>query len=518
MKNLSIVLLLAILASATFCTRKGTLEKEPNNSFSTANTVTLDALYAGSMDSPGDRDFYTLQITNRGVIDVQVSGVKGTNLAFKIWKGDEEPRLIKWVDDNRKSSPERMANISVNPGSYYLEIFQSDRDPRKSAKESPYEFTLKWREAVAEESEPNDSKDDADTLHADQEITGYYSPAYNRMNDDKENLNREEDWYVIDVALKSDASRLMDLSLSGVTGVNAIMRLYDSVGALLAESDNGGPDEPEMISGAGIKKSGSYYIMVASKGYTANHEEPYKLNATLKEHDSGAEIEPNGDFDRSNVISNNIMTGRINTKDDIDMFTYEISGEPAVLRIELRPSEDMDAILTIYSASREKIVDINAGGKGKKEIFPNFYTDKSFYLAVSAKTGEKLPAGEYILSVTPIENAEHQEREPNNDISQANRIKDKSIAGYTSFKGDKDFFVLTYDSRVKEKFEVNGVKGGAIKVSITDPLGYIIKSVDVKGDRKMIFSEMIDKKGYIIVESEIENYDNPYTIYLRGAQ
>jgi hypothetical protein len=258
--------------------------------------------------------------------------------------------------------------------------------------------------------------------------------------------------------------------------------------------------------------------MVASKSYTANHEEPYKLNATLKEHDSGREIEPNGDFDRSNVISNNIITGKINTKEDIDMFMYEISGEPAVLRIELRPAEDMDAILTIYSASREKIVDINAGGKGKKEIFPNFFSDKSFYLAVSAKTGEKLPAGEYILSVTPVENAEHQEREPNNDISQANRFKDKTIAGYTSFKGDKDFFLLTYDSRVKEKFEVNGVKGGEIRVSITDPLGYIIKSVDIKGDRKMIFSEMIDKKGYIIVESETENYDNPYTIYLRGPQ
>jgi hypothetical protein len=44
------------------------------------------------------------------------------------------------------------------------------------------------------------------------------------------------------------------------------------------------------------------------------------------------------------------------------------------------------------------------------------------------------------------------------------------------------------------------------------------KTVDVRGEKKVIFSEMIDKKGYIIVESVTESYDYPYTINLRGGE
>ena len=514
----SIITIVVLLITVSSCSKKGRMEKEPNNSFSTANEIILDERFLGFMDSPNDRDFYALHCKQRSIIDIQLSGVKGINLAFKIWKGEDDPKLIKWVDDNRKSSPERFANLSVTPGTYYIEIFQSDRDAKKADKENPYELILKSREAITEESEPNDSKDEADAIHPDKEITGYFSPAYNRLNNDKENLHREEDWYVMDVNLKSDSPMLMDVTLTGVSGVNSVLYIYDSEDNEIAMSDNGGTGEPEAITGAGIKKSGSYFILVASKGCTANHEEPYTLKASLRERDSGAEMEPNNNFETANNISNNVIMGKISSKDDKDIFLYQVNGGPSIYRIELRPPDDMDAMMTLYSIDRELIIDINSGGKGRKEVHPDFFTDKDFYIAVTAKSGDRLSAGEYVLSVTPLKNIDNMEHEPNNDISQANKFNGKSISGFTSYKGDKDYFSLAYDSRIREKFEVRGVKGGTIKVSITDPLGYITKSVDVQGDRKIIFSEMIDKKGYIIIESVSEDYDNPYIINLRGAQ
>ncbi|HOT43778.1 MAG TPA: hypothetical protein PLM53_04930 [Spirochaetota bacterium] len=493
------------------------MEKEPNNSFSTASDIRPDERFLGFMGTPHDRDFYRIRVDGRAILDIQLSGVKGINLAMKIWKGGEEPKLIKWIDDNRKSSPERMANLTVTAGDYYIEVFQSDRDQKKSDRENAYELMLKKREAISEESEPNDSRDDADTLHLNKEITGYFSPAYNRLNEQKENLHREEDWFAIDVNLKDGTPELMDVSLSGVSDVNSVLYLYDSEGMEIAMSDNGGAGEPESINGAGIKKSGTYYIMVASKGYTANHEEPYTLNAALKEHDSGTEMEPNNDFESANVFSN-IIAGRINSKDDKDVYLCQANGGPSIYRIELRPPEDMDAIMTLYNSDREKIIDINSGARSKKEVYPNFYTDKDFYIAVSARTGDKVPAGEYMLAVTPFKSIADQEREPNNEQSQANKLTGKMITGFTSTRGDKDYFIISGDSRIKQKFEIQGVRGGAIKVSVTDPLGYIIKTIDVPGDRKAVFSEMIDKKGYLIIEAETENYDNPYTVNLRGAQ
>ncbi len=517
MRTFAAAICVILLFPIMYCSKKGKTEKEPNNSFSTASEITQDERFLGFMGTPNDRDFYLIRAKSRGILDIQLSGVKGINLAMKIWKGGEEPKLIKWIDDNRKSSPERMANLPVISGDYYIEVFQSDRDQKKSDKENTYELFLKNRDAISEESEPNDSRDDADTLHVNKEITGYFSPAYNRLNEDKDNLHREEDWFAVDVSLKNDSFEVMDVSVSGVGDVNPVLYLYDSEGEVISMSDNGAAGEPESISGAGIKKSGTYYVMVASKGYTANHEEPYTLNVTVKEHDSGTEMEPNNDTETSNKFSN-IISGRINSKDDKDVFLYEAISGPSIYRIELRPPEDMDAILTIYTIDREKIIDINSSGRSRKEVYPNFYTEKDFYIAVSARTGDRVPAGEYILSVTPFKNIADQEREPNNEISLANKMTGKTISGFTSSRGDKDYFVLTGDSRIKQKFEVRGAKGGSIKVSVTDPLGYIIKSIDVQGDRKTVFSEMIDKKGYLIIEAITENYDNPYTVLVRGAQ
>ncbi len=499
------------------CSKKGKMENEPNNSFSTANEITMDERFIGFMEGPNDRDFFVVHVKERKVLDTQLSGVKGINMAVKIWKGGDDPKLIKWVDDNRKSSPERFANLSVTPGYYYFEICQSDRDQKKSNKENPYELILKSRDAISEESEPNDSREDADTIRMDNEITGYFSPAYNRLNENTEYLHREEDWFALDVNLKSDTPRLMNVTLSGVSDVNSLLYIYNSDGELISMADNGGTGEPEAISGAGIKTTGTYYVMVASKGYSANHEEPYALSITIKEHESGNEMEPNNDFDSSNSFNNSI-SGRIKSKDDKDVFLYQLSNGPGAYRIELRCPDDMDGILALYTIDREKIMDINGGGKGKRGVFPNYSSDKDFYITVSARSADKIPSNEYVLSVVSLANTENQEREPNNELSQANKITGKSISGFTSFRGDKDYFILAYDTRVKQKFEIQGARGGSIKVSVTDPLGFIIKSKDVQGDRNVVFTEMIDKKGYIIVEAVTENYDNPYVIKLRGAQ
>ena len=509
------IIILPLLVHAASCSRKGQTEKEPNNTFSTATPITEESRILGFMDTPGDRDFYSLSIGKKRIADIQLSGVKGINLALRIWKGESEPKTVKWIDDNRKSSPERIPNMCFTPGTYYLEVFQSDRDPKRADRENGYELSIKTRDAVSEESEPNDSKGNADTLHPDREMTGYFAPAYNRLNDDQANLHREEDWFAVDVSLKADVPAMMTVNLSGVAGVNSILFLYDADENEIARSDKGGTGEPESLSGVGIQKSGTYYVMVASKGYMANYDEPYTVSVSLKEHDSGAEMESNDDFGTANTIVNNVITGKINSRDDRDFFLYKVN-EPSLYRIELRPPEDMDGLFSLYGKDREKIIDINNAGKGKKEVYPDFYADRDFYVAVSARAAGALSTGDYILSVTPLAGADNFEREPNNELTRANILKNGKISGFTSYKADKDYFLLTYTRQIKERFEVRGVKNGEIRVSITDPMGYIIKSVDIRGDRVTEFTEMVDKMGYIIVEPVVENYDNPYTITLRG--
>ena len=77
------------------------------------------------------------------------------------------------------------------------------------------------------------------------------------------------------------------------------------------------------------------------------------------------------------------------------------------------------------------------------------------------------------------------------------------------------YFYLEYPARVRCNFTVKGIKNSKLKISVTDPLGYIIKTVTVAGNQRKSFTEMIDLKGFLIVESEAENYDEPYSINIR---
>ena len=70
------------------------------------------------------------------------------------------------------------------------------------------------------------------------------------------------------------------------------------------------------------------------------------------------------------------------------------------------------------------------------------------------------------------------------------------------------------DERVKKRFVLNGIKDSILKISITDPLGYIIKTIILEGNESKTFDEMIDRKGYLIVETQKENYKEPYFIVI----
>src|SRR4030042_7036169 len=214
MRIITTTIILILLAICSSCSRKGQEEKEPNNSFAESNAVVPDTAMTGYMNSANDRDYFVLDAVPGSIYDIQLSGVKGINCSIVIWKGYDEPKLVKWIDDNRKSSPERFANLSATGGTYYIEILESDRDPKKENRETPYELRVKAREAISEETEPNDSKEEAGPLTPDREVTGFFSPAYNRGNENKDNLHREEDWYMFEANLASDSPALADATLS----------------------------------------------------------------------------------------------------------------------------------------------------------------------------------------------------------------------------------------------------------------------------------------------------------------
>ena len=61
-------ILLSFMLCISGCLKKGNVEKEPNNSFSGANTIELARKISGYIDTKEDRDFYRLDIENDSII------------------------------------------------------------------------------------------------------------------------------------------------------------------------------------------------------------------------------------------------------------------------------------------------------------------------------------------------------------------------------------------------------------------------------------------------------------------
>ncbi len=106
------------------------------------------------------------------------------------------------------------------------------------------------------------------------------------------------------------------------------------------------------------------------------------------------------------------------------------------------------------------------------------------------------------------------EIEPNDEKKNATPVKGDMISGYTTRKGDTDHFLLEYPGRKRIRFEINIPKYCRLRVSVTDPLGYVVRSVEVEGAAERKFHEMIDQRGYVIVKTLKENFREPYEIKL----
>ncbi len=499
------------------CSVKKDSEVEPNNVFSAANPLNVGNPMVGFIDSREDRDFYILSVEEPCISDISISGIKGVNHSLSLWRGGVSPALLKTADDNRKSSPERLKNLYLEAGEYYIAVQHGDRDQKNENRETPYTLTCETRVPVAEEFEPNDSILAANRIQLNTETSGFFSPAYNRLNLGKENLYREEDWFGFSVARETDDPVILTIDVSGVPGVNSELYLLNSGGEVIASSDNGSSGMPEAINNAGIAQDGDYFIMLTGKGYGSNNDEPYVLRLATGAYDRSNEFEVNDSFDRANVIHENSIRGRIDSPNDRDCFLYEpVQG--GYHRIEIRPAGLVDLRAVVHDATGNMLTELNYAGAGEPEIFADYYIGAPIYLTVFSPEALQGVDMAYSCAITPLSSSSAFEKENNNSKENATPLPQGEMLGYISYKGDRDFYIMESPRKMMKELVITGVKGGEIKVSVTDPLGYTLKSVLVRGDSRVTIREMIEGRGFIVVDPVKENYDHPYRLQAGGAK
>ncbi len=505
------ILLIIFFSLALSCKISKNSETEPNNTFADANPLELNKEVTGFIESENDIDNFYLNIDEEQILKIELSGIKGVNHSINIYKNeDSKPQLIKVIDDNRKSSSETFANLFVHPGQYILTITHGSRDLKKGNSETSYQMKITSRSYINEEKEPNDTPFTATEIADKSIISGFFSPSQNSLNNDQKNKMQELDLYKFNINVTDSIPVLIDLNLTGVNGIDSIVSILNSSLEEIITLDGAGTGEGETVSDFGIRESGIYYIQVSSKNFLSNNETPYELKLNYKVYDQNSELESNNSFEKANIIQNNIINGKINGLADQDFYEFIPPFKNKYYKAGCSSVEGLDIIMAIYDNNRNKLFEINNAGPGGSEKIPYFMIKNPVYISVSASA---LPADEakYTLDIEKFESNEVIEIEPNNTKTAANLIND-GITGFINYKNDTDFYQIKVEERKKVKITVRGTKGGRIKVSTTDQLGFIIKTKEVVSDEETSFIEIFDKKGFIIVEPVVPDFEFPYLI------
>jgi len=102
------------------------------------------------------------------------------------------------------------------------------------------------------------------------------------------------------------------------------------------------------------------------------------------------------------------------------------------------------------------------------------------------------------------------EGEPNNTKEQAGIIT-SDMNGYLSYKGDKDFYLFENPGRSEVEITLAHNGSDASTLSVTDNLGYIIRTIESQNG-SVIINEFVNDRLYIIVETTGQGSEQPYRI------
>jgi hypothetical protein len=319
------------------------------------------------------------------------------------------------------------------------------------------------------ESEPNDSRDQANEIRLGESIKGFFQK------------RGDYDWYKL--VISGSEKNIIRIDISGVAGVDVSLGIYDEAGHELKRDSRSPKGEPEAIIRFGIKE-GTFYI--SAYGRESNDKDPYTLSTRLiGPWEEGQEFEPNDDRNQANEIRlGETVEGFFQENRDNDWYKLVID-KPGknIIRIELSGVPEVDVRLDVADEKGTQLKSSNFNRKGESEAIINLGVAEGTYY-INAFGYEVNQDEKYTLStrlIGPWE--EGQEFEPNDSERQANEIHlGETVQGLFQAKNDPDWYKLVIDKPGKNiiRVDLSGVQGVNSFLFIHDSQGYQIKRSDTR--------------------------------------
>jgi hypothetical protein len=244
-------------------------------------------------------------------------------------------------------------------------------------------FNFLARAQVKQESEPNNSYEQANEIRLGETIEGFFQEDY------------DEDYYKLVVDTPGRNSIQVDLSAVG--GVDTRLQIIDKDRNILWDVNDGSDGEPESVEYFTVTV-GTYYIWV--QGSHKNIENKYSLSTRLLgPWQEGREAEPNGDIKWANEIKWNVpFLGRANAQTDTDYYLLNVPAPGLdTTVIQLSGVPEVMWYFQLFDAKENPLDFSSRGEPGSGEEFVKMkFKPGTYYLKVQARSGKNTGA-EYTL-------------------------------------------------------------------------------------------------------------------------
>ncbi len=445
------------------------LEQEPNDHFTQATPIGDKKIIEGTLRTADDIDVFRLDSSRSDqTLSLHIGGIR--NIDFVLSVQNAERRELKRFDETGLGGDERAFDIGLQKAVYYIVV--SNKHKEGGNPKQRYTLKLEYAPAHGRESEPNDRALQAGSITPGGVVTGHYYPSRNLLAEENEFL--EEDWFRISV--HQDGMYLLNVDVSEVPKVDAVLEIYGPNAYKIKEIDAGGVGEAEVLRGFGIRGPVHYYLRLRSKSkHAANAFIPYQILTELIPYRGTREFEANDQRLEATPFARDSIQGTIAPAGDVDWYKISIeSDKRSLLSAQVSGVAGLDLTLQVCDEIGRPLRTIDNRGKEHPETLTGIgVSGGDYYLVVAEKSGKRSDARSgYTLTHGVVDYPEGLEFELNDSSGSAQVIEvGRSIDGYIAPKGDQDYYSFNVYQESEIVLEATGVLNVELELELFDQDG-----------------------------------------------
>ncbi len=333
---------------------------EPNNDPGSGYPVEFGSRIEDlTLEPSGDQDWFLLEVMDEEDLFVTIGTTGNLDTVMELYGPDNPGSMIASNDDGDTGSNALIQTAITQPGVYFAKVSGYGSDDTGN-----YGLFIEREEYVAEEGEPNNSRNEAE-----------YIPGFDLMVEKKLFPMGDEDWYRLDL---SGASLSADDSVQVKTlgTLDTYMELYQGATMLMSNDDGATDGNASIIF---VPEDGAEYTVLV-RGYSSSTLGDYQLavNSIVVQLDI---YEPNDIMEEATPIElNTTQAHTLIMSDSMDWFTFSLNRPD---NINFETYGDMDTYVILYDSQGNVIQESDDDGTGYNGKVSQYLQRGTYYCSVN---------------------------------------------------------------------------------------------------------------------------------------